>query len=394
MKQVAGGYLLPLILAIAVLMALIFNGSLDSVFKDRTASSENPNAVYADKLVDFPQLADQLLMSGVSSDRIYLFGSSELTGSDSTWPYNFISDRFSTKVIGVGHAGNQCFSIYTQLLANKERLKHAPIVIMVSPTWFQGKDALGTSSAIFLEFATNPYLQKINRIKTNEFKDYFGQRLSEMYNDFTSPSLALKECYYDYQSSKSIFHKPFYGTFISIDRMLEGFKDGNTNTGAVSTYVRKPIVRDSVHLNWDSLYKYSKEHQLSLATNNDWGVNAEYYSTYVNGHHSEVQIVAENENVELTDFIMLVKMLKHYGADASFVIAPMNPYFYVGMKELEPVINMIRTEISSHDFPCLDMWVPDTTHYEKGLLRDVMHLGPYGWYKIDRFIIENYQLSK
>jgi poly-D-alanine transfer protein DltD len=38
------------------------------------------------------------------------------------------------------------------------------------------------------------------------------------------------------------------------------------------------------------------------------------------------------------------------------------------------------------------MFEPDTNKYDKALLSDVMHLSPYGWYKIDRFIIDNYHL--
>jgi len=393
MRQFLSEYLLPLIIAFAVFMGLILNNALDHFFKAPPASAQNKSAVYAYTLVSSPAIADRLLMSGDSSDQIFLFGSSELTGADGSWPYHFISDRFATKVIGVGHAGNQCFSIFTQLLANKERLKDAPIVIMVSPTWFQGKDALGTSSQVFLEFVNEQFLRKITNSEASGFKQYFGKRLAEMYDDFTSPSLALKGCYYDYQASKSIFHQPIYGSFTLMDRLLESLKSDSAQISDKS-YSRKKINPDQVSLNWDSLFRSSKEQQLKLATNNSWGVNNEYYSTFVNGKHSEVNVVSDAENIELADFCMMVKLLRHYNANASFVIAPMNPYFYSGMDRLETVINQIRTQISSNRFACLDMWVSDTTNYEKGLLRDVMHIGPYGWYKIDRFIIENYRLNK
>ena len=46
-------------------------------------------------------------------------------------------------------------------------------------------------------------------------------------------------------------------------------------------------------------------------------------------------------------------------------------------------MDRIKEELDSRDFTYLDLWIDDTADFRPGVLTDVMHLGPLGWYRID-----------
>ena len=75
------------------------------------------------------------------SNTILLLGSSELTQQDpnKAMPFNFIPNHTHYDVLGIGHAGNQSFSIFTQLLSGHEFLKNSKVVFIISPSWFLKK---------------------------------------------------------------------------------------------------------------------------------------------------------------------------------------------------------------------------------------------------------------
>ncbi|MBI3238321.1 MAG: hypothetical protein HYZ43_05690, partial [Flavobacteriia bacterium] len=135
MKRVGLQYFLPAAIAITVLLFSIntINQYCFALSEEKAAASD---LRYLDNFSNNPKYEATFLSANDSSETIYLMGSSELTHTSSAAPYNFIPDHFKTKVLAIGHAGNQCFSIYSQLLANQDKLENAPIVILLSPGWF------------------------------------------------------------------------------------------------------------------------------------------------------------------------------------------------------------------------------------------------------------------
>jgi poly-D-alanine transfer protein DltD len=109
-------YFLPLLITVT---ALIYcRPIIDSLFFNRAAVEEVSCNSYYPNLIDNPSL-EKIMLSGTdSSGVIYIFGSSELSSSVDAHPYRFINSNFKNKAIAIGHAGNQCFSIYSQLLAH------------------------------------------------------------------------------------------------------------------------------------------------------------------------------------------------------------------------------------------------------------------------------------
>jgi len=69
---------------------------------------------------------------------------------------------------------------------------------------------------------------------------------------------------------------------------------------------------------------------------------------------------------------------------------PLNTLAYKNAKELDPTIKKIKSELNQYDFKYLDMFTPALNHYQIGTTEDVMHPGNYGWYQMDKFIIEEF----
>ncbi len=393
MKKIGLIYLIPLLFA--CLFLFFFNKYLNSnLLNNKIKNNTDSTFRYIENFQSNQFYEDQFLLNNDSSKTIYLLGSSELSETTEAIPYNFISDHFSTKVIGLGHAGNQCFSIYSQLLANENRLKDAPIIIILSPGWFESKSAKGTSSAIFLEYNSEWFLKTINK-KDNEFTRFENKRISQLYSEFSSPNLEIKLMNFKHRSTISYFHKILFYPVIIIEKLLIGLKENMISKRiTLNSTKRTPLKSEEVQIKWDSLFTSSKEEIIKNSNNNRFGINNEYYTEYVHGKTGKVEPVSEDFNQELEDFKMLIKLLKKKKANVCFVISPLNPIYCKNLKDLKPTISIIETEIKSNGYNYLNLFETDTLKYDKAILFDVMHMSKYGWYKIDKFIIETYKLSK
>lgn len=395
MKKIILLYFVPLF--IVLLCFFKFSDKLNSVFFDQEQNTANDASFTC--IANFensPNYENQFLNTSDSAETIFILGSSELAPETEAHPYTFISSRFKTQLKGVGHAGNQCFSIYSQLLANEQRLKNAPIVIVLSPGWFS-EYAKGTSSSIFLEFNSPRFLNEIFKNTTiPEFKQYEASRISDLYSEFSNADLSLTMFFLEAQRSKNSLFNCFYFPIIQTVKLLNALKLELVTTNYIKNSVvkRKPIVPETIKINWDSLFAASKQTQLAHSNNNKWYIDNAYYNEHVNGKTRTIPLVNDDANQELKDLAMLLKLLKTKEANASFIMLPLNPYCYTNTKELTPIINSITSDLQKNKFPCLNLWNDDSTKFDNGILSDVMHLSTYGWYKADKFIVETYKLSK
>ncbi len=339
-----------------------------------------------------PVLEDYLLKTGDGYENIFLFGSSELTSASDAVSYRFVSRHFHTQVVGVGEAGNQCFSIYTQLFANADRLKDAPVVIILSPSWFAGPDAVaGTPAEIWLKFNSPAMLQRISRDSSASEKAYFAERFATLFYDFNRPDPEHRKLFYNYQVNRNPFCNALY---TPLKQALPLFNDVMPAPATPeATYQRTPIQTDHVHLDWDSLYEAAKGRARAAATNNTMGVNNSYYDQFVKGRRGEFFPVPRSQNREMDDFHALLQLLERRGAKASFIILQVNSLYYKNTHDLQPMVDELTTAISKTDFPCYNMFDTDSTRFEKELFTDVMHPGDYGWLKMTRFIIDTYHLN-
>jgi D-alanyl-lipoteichoic acid biosynthesis protein DltD len=397
MKQFLVMHLLPLIAGVLITINIAFHPSINNYFfKDNTSKQPiDSNYFFLEHFNHVEFYEDDFLKNNDKTENIFLLGSSELTHPSEAIPYHFISNRFDVKVKGVGHAGNQCLSILSQLLAKQEIINQAPIVIILSPSWFESKATKGTPSAIFLEFNSNRFLhQMIQNNTSNFYSDYLFKRVSDLYQEFNSPNLELRLMFNKYQASKSVLHQLLYKPVIMADEQLMELRNMINPFHSLThqKFKRNTIMPKDITINWDSLFTKSRNQILNNASNNTMGIANEIYPEFEHkkGH---VQPVSITFNQELQDMQVLIKFLNENHAQASFIISPLNPYYFKNLPALNPTIQQIELCLKTNGFKYLNLFESDSTKYDKALLFDVMHLSDFGWYKIDQFIINNYHLA-
>ncbi|MDH4473566.1 MAG: D-alanyl-lipoteichoic acid biosynthesis protein DltD [Fluviicola sp.] len=393
MKRVGLQYLLPATIAVVVLYFSVATIN-QYCFTLPVLPTADQNMRYLDNFSNNRQFEHTFLAANDSSETIYLMGSSELTHTSSAAPYNFIPDHFQTKVVAIGHAGNQCFSIYSQLLANQDKLECAPIVILLSPGWFHTGFSAGTASSSFLEYNTPTFLnQVLANAPDDEFRAYEAKRIADFYTEIVNPDLSLKLLNYEHQSSKSFLHKGCYYPLIAVDEWLNRKKYEMIGKPEKPVYRRKAIVSEAIRIDWDSLFIASKEEQRKRSTSNDWWIEDAFFAE-TNGDNGRLFPVSDANNTELEDFRMLVKLLKARKANVSFVIMPLNPSYYENCAELTPVMRHLEKELKANHFPFLNTWDSNPKTFDNGILSDVMHYSDYGWYRVNQFIVNTYHLAK
>src|SRR3989344_5783834 len=154
-----------------------------------------------------PVLESAFLNTPINDKKsIFIMGSSELTASMLEVPHIFLNTNFRANVFSYGAAGNQCFSILCQLIANETKLKNKNIVFIISPGWFESVFCNGTSSEVLLNYNSNNFLHRIT-FADNTYTTYVGFRIAQLFPEFNNPSLEIKTISLKYFSQKSIIHK-------------------------------------------------------------------------------------------------------------------------------------------------------------------------------------------
>ena len=337
---------------------------------------------------------------------ITIIGSSELTGKDKLLakPFNFIPRNTGFNSLAIGHAGNQCFSVFSQLAAFNKFLNDAKIVIIVSPGWFTGSYAYGTSVESFLEFNNQKVLSNIYKDSEvpEEYKNYIFKYVHDNFDDINAPSNILKLMNYRFIANNNIIFGIFYAPLIlfsetflhlksSVIKRVNNKEFNIQQIGIDKNIIsRNKLINKTNKIDWKELYDKAIKYERSIATNNNWGINNEYFTKYIQGEKKKITNISLKNNQELNDFDMLLKLLDYYSVDPVFIIQPLNPFAYKNLHELGSITDIIEQRIVECNYPVLNMFVSDTVKYEKDILTDIMHLSLYGWYKIDKFIIENY----
>lgn len=349
----------------------------------RKADFEYPLAGYFDNYTQHPRLAAALQRTFEEGSSIVLLGSSELTTADHpSKPAIFFDQQLNVPLLALGHAGNQSFSMHAQLISTGADLGRAKLAILVSPSWFVDRSGLrGTELSTFLEYQPSPSLYRI-------------QRRVEADDPAVRPVAAfMAEHEHDLGSAQPVaqwitrdasvtgrwlyaFSQPWNAAIIHATR-ADMLRDPDFDNASA------PQRRDPAPSTWDSLYQRAVQDHLAQCTNNKVYVYDAYYAEHVQGQTRLLEPHAPEENRELRDFIGLLDYLKDRHAKPYFILQPLNPYVYTNLKDVDPTMDRIRQELDARGFTYLDMWVDDTADFQPGVLTDVMHLGPLGWYRID-----------
>ena len=322
-----------------------------------------------------------------------VFGSSELSSSHlKAVCYNFFKEK-GIKLQTMGHAGCQCFAISSILAANANLLKEGRIVINLSPVWFEGNYARkGTDIECFLEYNNIYNMQSVltNTILPKAYKNYYSQYISKKLSSINSPNALVNLL--AFQDKNKILYAPFnainqfiYNQQYANDwhlQTLQAYQQSIEKTTLRYSFF-KPVV------NWDSLYRQAISAFEEQSTNNNLGVENNYYSTWLKGKRLKL-IEPVSNNQEFEDFKMLLQLCVKTNCKPIFTITPINTLCYANPKDIEPIMNDVMTELDTYGFSYLNLFTNNLKRYEKGVLEDIMHPGEYGWYQLDKYMMDEF----
>ena len=319
-----------------------------------------------------------------NKENIILLGSSEF-GTFPRSSYLELPDSLNIPCVGFGHAFHQSFSMYCQVLAGREYLKDAKICVIFSPSWLETE---GTNIEAFLEFVPTNFLRKIihdDKI-SKTFKNKIGEYIYRNDDLIENPNHVLKL----YKSAYLTKDLPY---------LKDKFEQFKNNISSVR-YEVKPLTpkssRKSLPLDYKNQMQNTKDEFIKSVKTNKIFVSDEYYTEYIldkktgkigNGNVSKLDYL---NSQEMKDFLMLIQILKYYKADVSIIIQPINNYHYRGTKNLNTAIQSIEKELKSKKIPYLNLFAYSNAEFEPAVLNDIMHLGNYGWMKVNHFLVGKY----
>ena len=327
------------------------------------------------------------MASLMNKEQLTIFGSSEFTDSPYC-SYNFLPDSLGLQTLGVGHAFHQSFSILCELLAANKFVEGANICVVISSSWFH---TYGTNTEAFIEFVIPRFLDKIATDNTLEskYKIAVGKYIHEHKNEFTNLSnsmLLLVDEYYLSEPTNLNFFKA------KLRKMLLK-NHGNIFPVQSTEYLTSLKYIESKTWNTDrkKFLNELQENFISSNTTNSIYVNDQYFLDWVideNGAETKGEIAEINleQNQELEDFKLLVDFLTSRSAKCSFIIQPMNPYYYQFTERNIPLVDTLTRIFDENKIPYLNLYANTKADYDPATLKDIMHLGDYGWMKINYFL--------
>jgi D-alanine transfer protein len=147
-------------------------------------------------------------------------------------------------------------------------------------------------------------------------------------------------------------------------------------------------------------YIIKQKNNKDASTNNAYGIRNGYFNRHILRKDKSIRFsnVGEirnmSENREYEALINLLALLKEYKIKPLFVMQDLHPSIYTeGREEILPLLASIKGSVVGAGFEYLDMWSYCEADYENGKLKDKMHLGELGWVKINKKIIEHFNLD-
>ena len=325
------------------------------------------------------------LQSDLESGKIVLFGSSELVfyPNQKFLPQNFFNNDLKIPLRVQGNEGHQSFVILSQLAAfdNKKVRENAKVVVLLSPSWFTGSSDNGLTMAKFLEYMNLGMMNKL----------YFEGQTQDKYkfliSDYIQNNISyIKDPTFIYQTPYKEMKDEYINNKIK-KFMIEKFDEKYVKSQDIKYFKQD--------LNFDDLKNEAKNIEIS-SSNNNLGINNEYYSKYVepqiakNSFPFEIVIPPSLEkNEEYQDFLDLLDFLDSYKIKPLFIMQDLHPYVFSKNREnANLLMETIKSKVLEHNFEYMDMWTYKKEDYEIGTLTDIVHFGELGWVKANQKIVD------
>jgi D-alanine transfer protein len=333
--------------------------------------------------------SEMALMSSLSRpNQLTLFGSSEFSSNENA-SYFYFPLKVGVPAVGFGHAHHQSFSMFCELLAGNEYLDGSKVIIFLSPGWFESE---GTNPEAFLEFVPPHFLEKIwvDKSISKEYKIEIGRYISKNVDLFSGLTQRMQSFMTLYQSECEINLVPKFRT-----KIQSNFPFLKKETNIRYDVRTVPNVQRIKVPNFKTLQNIARANFMKTCTNNNLYVDSAYYNEYLvkpdgSWEGKNVEKLTLSENAEYKDFMLLLTLLKEKKVNCSFIIQCSNPYYYVNLDNLDPLIRGIVGELEDANIPYLNMFTSKRSNYQPGVLNDVMHLGNLGWMQVNEFIYNTY----
>ena len=147
--------------------------------------------------------------------------------------------------------------------------------------------------------------------------------------------------------------------------------------------------------NFQELLKDANERGMNACTNNELGIEDQYYNTYLKDKMSDFKESRKDNNFsnekEYEYLELFLQICKQLEIQPLIVNVPVNGrwYDYIGIEKekRENYYNKILEISKKYNVQIADF---SNCEYEKYFLKDVMHVGWRGWVKIDEAVYKYY----
>lgn len=377
-------HILPFLLALITIFVIVYSGLpyklYQSLAKEEVVYHHNDLPKASAHVFNFADSAWSelvLAQSLIEKQHLTVFGSSELIGSNLVC-HKFFRKELGLNVTSVGHAYNELFAIYCQLLRMYPYLDSAEVSVILSPGWF--KDGKGTNSQAFVEFVPPHFISHI--LKNGEIGARHKEYISETFHNEYEFEISGNRLEYEFLNTYHLF--PFLKEFAQV---LPEKYQLNPSQDTIS----QPLPE----INWERYLCKSKEK--SVSTLNDIFVDSSYYKQYLLNSKGEykrgiIRDIKIKNNIELADLERVLSLLKEKKCKVSFIMQPLNSYYYENINDYSPIMDSIDILMKQFGFEnqYYNMFARTKEAYEPGILSDVMHFSDYGWMKVNKFLYEQH----
>lgn len=357
----------------------------------REMARENPvNPRPSVALWGSPSLLGEMVRAQQAQGRTvgFLLGSSELSYGveDSAHPVRFFAENdLGFDLISMGGGGYQSLwgAIEVGALDECGALPEKKVAFLIGDQWFMN-EAGCTPEAFMNSFSEESFRECMeNPGLTDKTKERIRERVialgvdARTANDLTDDSVVAW-----------------------VNRAVADFVSGGERRGllAEGLAANEPFDRGGVSVvepDWDALDRQAVAEGEAACTNNDYGINDEYFGTYVSdqpwGQPYEGEPFADWSETEFSDLCLFLAVCEELDVTPLLVIEPVNGEYYdiqryTKESRLE-FYDKLRQVLDEAEVDYVDLSMHD---YDKYYLRDVMHLGWRSWVQINRELCEFY----
>lgn len=376
--------LLRFILPVGI--ALVFGFFFIDWLRDKEPVSEIIAGNYLPKPCEYMQTPDALLHHLQNEHNLLLMGSSELSSHSNYVPHKWLSGASGLRALSLGSAGHQSMSILAQMVALGDFIKGAKIGIIVSPGWFEDRFSAGTSLKVFLDQNPLWFTSSLLSSPDNHYRSSVLSYMGKNSGFLSGADPAWKLAYY--KSSGEVASLLSY-PLISANSIWLAYLHQNY---LPQNYLPTSLLVQSLP-DFDSLETAALIDFKSRSAGNNLAISDKYFQTWLQSdatRRGRIRAIDTNANTELQHALLLIDYMAQSGADVCWIIQPLNPYYYPELQSLTPTMGILKRHIETYNMPLLDLFEPDTAYYVRGMLDDVMHMGDFGWLKVNQFLINTY----